>query len=309
MVSPFLKHWQIMSSYKNQVSLLLQVLPEVAKETCFALHGGTAINLFIREMPRLSVDIDLTYIPIEDRSISLKNIIEALSSIKTNIERVVPKVKITLKEEILKLLITTTKAQIKIEVNQINRGVLGEIVELPLCENAQEEFNAFCAISVVSLGQLYGGKICAALDRQHPRDLFDVKYLLQNEGFTNDIKKGFVLCLLSSNRPLNEMLQPNLIDQQETMVNQFEGMSSESFTYEDFEASRAQLIETIHRNLTAKDKEFLLSFNNLTPDWSIYDFERFPAVQWKLQNLKMLKTKNLEKFNKFKVFLEEVLKE
>ena len=298
-----------MSSYKNQVSLLLQVLPEVAKETCFALHGGTAINLFIREMPRLSVDIDLTYIPIEDRSISLKNIIEALSSIKTNIERVVLKVKITLKEEILKLLITTTKAQIKIEVNQINRGVLGEIVELPLCENAQEEFNAFCAISVVSLGQLYGGKICAALDRQHPRDLFDVKYLLQNEGFTNDIKKGFVLCLLSSNRPLNEMLQPNLIDQQETMVNQFEGMSSESFTYEDFEASRAQLIETIHRNLTAKDKEFLLSFNNLTPDWSIYDFERFPAVQWKLQNLKMLKTKNLEKFNKFKVFLEEVLKE
>lgn len=156
---------------------------------------------------------------------------------------------------------------------------------------------------------MYGGKICAALDRQHPRDLFDVKYLLQNEGFTNDIKKGFVLCLLSSNRPLNEMLQPNLIDQQETMVNQFEGMSSESFTYEDFEASRAQLIETIHRNLTAKDKEFLLSFNNLTPDWSIYDFERFPAVQWKLQNLKMLKTKNLEKFNKFKVFLEEVLKE
>jgi len=156
---------------------------------------------------------------------------------------------------------------------------------------------------------LYGGKICAALDRQHPRDLFDVKYLLQNEGFTNDIKKGFVLCLLSSNRPLNEMLQPNLIDQQETMVNQFEGMSSESFTYEDFEASRVQLIETIHGNLTAKDKEFLLSFNNLTPDWSIYDFERFPAVQWKLQNLKMLKTKNIEKFNKFKVFLEEVLKE
>jgi len=94
----------------------------VAKETCFALHGGTAINLFIREMPRLSVDIDLTYIPIEDRSISLKNIIEALSSIKTNIERVVPKVKITLKEEILKLQVTTTKAQIKIEVNQINRG-------------------------------------------------------------------------------------------------------------------------------------------------------------------------------------------
>ncbi len=297
-----------MSSYKHQVSLLLQVLPEVAKESCFALHGGTAINLFIREMPRLSVDIDLTYIPIEDRSISLKNIIDALGKLKTNIERVVPKVKITLKQKILKLQVTTAKAQIKIEVNQINRGILGEVVKLPLCEKAQEEFDAFCAISVVSLGQLYGGKICAALDRQHPRDLFDVKYLLQNEGFTNDIKEGFVLCLLSSNRPLNEMLQPNLIDQQETMVNQFEGMSSETFTYKDFENCRVQLIDTIHQNLTDKDKEFLRSFNEATPDWSIYDFERFPAVQWKLQNLNMLKSKNPEKFNEFKVSLEEALK-
>ena len=298
-----------MSSYKHQVSLLLQVLPEVAKESCFALHGGTAINLFIREMPRLSVDIDLTYRPLEDRSTSLKNIVNALETIKTNIERVVPKVKITLKQKILKLQVTTAKAQIKIEVNQINRGILGEVVKLPLCEKAQEEFDAFCAISVVSLGQLYGGKICAALDRQHPRDLFDVKYLLQNEGFTSDIKEGFVLCLLSSNRPLNEMLQPNLIDQQETMVNQFEGMSSETFTYKDFENSRVQLIDTIHQNLTDKDKEFLLSFNNATPDWSIYDFERFPAVQWKLQNLNMLKSRNPEKFNEFKVSLEETLKE
>ena len=297
-----------MSSYKHQVSLLLQVLPEVAKESCFALHGGTAINLFIREMPRLSVDIDLTYRPLENRSTSLKNIVNALETIKTNIERVVPKVKITLKQKILKLQVTTAKAQIKIEVNQINRGILGEVVKLPLCEKAQEEFDAFCAISVVSLGQLYGGKICAALDRQHPRDLFDVKYLLQNEGFTSDIKEGFVLCLLSSNRPLNEMLQPNLIDQQETMVNQFEGMSSETFTYKDFENSRVQLIDTIHQNLTDKDKEFLLSFNNATPDWSIYDFERFPAVQWKLQNLNMLKVKNLKKFHEFKASLEETLK-
>ncbi len=50
--------------YKNQVSLLLSALPEVAKESCFALHGGTAINLFIRDMPRLSVDIDKQRFPI-----------------------------------------------------------------------------------------------------------------------------------------------------------------------------------------------------------------------------------------------------
>jgi len=268
-----------MSNYKNQVALLLQVLPEVAKEKCFALHGGTAINLFIRDMPRLSVDIDLTYIPIEDRDASLQKSIEALGRIKGNLEKILPKAIITLKEKILKLQITTAKAQIKLEVSQINRGILNRIVELPLCDKAQEEFDAFCSISVVSMGQLYGGKICAALDRQHPRDLFDIKDLLENEGFTDEIKRGFILLLLSSKRPLNEMLQPNLIDQREAMSNQFDGMSSKPFTYEDFEKTRATLIDTIQQSLTAKDKVFLISFSNLTPDWSIYDFERFPAVQ------------------------------
>lgn len=297
-----------MSSYKNQVALLLQVLPEVAKEKCFALHGGTAINLFIRDMPRLSVDIDLTYIPLEDRDPSFQKIIAALNSIKVNLEKILPKAKITLKEKVLKLQITTSDAQIKLEVSQINRGILDELVELPLCNKAQEEFDAFCAITVVSMGQLYGGKICAALDRQHPRDLFDVKGLLENEGFTDEIKRGFVLLLLSSKRPLNEMLQPNLIDQQETMVNHFDGMSSKTFTYEDFKKTREILIDTIRQSLTAKDKEFILSFSNLTPDWRIYDFERFPAVQWKLQNLMRLKANNIEKYNAFHTALKEVLK-
>jgi hypothetical protein len=71
--------------YRQQVSLLLTVLPEVAKEKCLALHGGTAINLFVRDMPRLSVDIDLTYLPIEDRETSVNHIAEALERIKANL--------------------------------------------------------------------------------------------------------------------------------------------------------------------------------------------------------------------------------
>ncbi len=296
-----------MSNYKYQVSLLLQVLPEVAKEPIFALHGGTAINLFIRDMPRLSVDIDLTYIPIEDRKTSFKNIIDALGGIKIKLEKILPRAVVSLKRETLKLQISTVNAQIKIEVNQINRGIMDETVTLALCEKTQEEFDAFCTVSVVPIGQLYGGKICAALDRQHPRDLFDVKYLLQNEGFTNDIKKGFMLCLLSSNRPLNEMLYPNFIDQRETLVNQFEGMSTEPFTYEDFEKSRKELVYIIHQNLTEKDKEFIIGFSKGTPDWSIYDFEKFPSVQWKLQNLFKLKSGNPEKYKLTLASLEKVL--
>src|SRR5690606_33132338 len=96
-----------------------------------------------------------------------------------------------------------------------------------LCEKAQNEFDAFCAIPVVPDGQLYGGKICAALDRQHPRDLFDVKYLMANEGFTEQLKKGFLYCLLCSERPINEIVNPRMQDQRSAMYNQFAGMTDE----------------------------------------------------------------------------------
>lgn len=264
--------------YRQQVGLLLSVLPEVAKEKCLALHGGTAINLFIRDMPRLSVDIDLTYLPIEDRKTSLKNIAEALERIKKNIEKVVVGVRITPRLDIGKLQISANRVDVKLEVNLVNRGVLTEPIEMKLCEKAQSEFEAFLTMPIVSTGQLFGGKIVAALDRQHPRDLFDVKYLLETEGFTGEMKEGFLFCLLCSDRPINEIIVPNLQDQRLALANQFSGMTDEGFTYEEYENIRKKLVSAIHQNLNDRDKEFLLSFKNLTPDWSIYDFQHFPRL-------------------------------
>lgn len=283
------------ATYKKQAGLLLEILPEVAREECFAMHGGTAINLFVRDMPRLSVDIDLTYLPIEDRSITLKNIASALIRIKERIEKRVPGIRIQHKEEIGKLLVSKQGIDIKLEVNLVGRGTFMPAQPLPLCQKAQNAFEAFCVMPIVPVGQLYGGKICAALDRQHPRDLFDVKHMLEDEGLTHDIKTGFIFCLLGSDRPIHEVIRPNLQDQRLAMINQFEGMSEKPFSYEDFEKTRGHLIETIYSNLTDEDKTFLLSIKNVEPDWSIYDFEKFPAVQWKLQNLQKLKQSNPHK--------------
>lgn len=294
--------------YERQVALLLSVLPEIAKEECFALHGGTAINLFVREMPRLSVDIDLTYLPIEDRQSSLNNIEEALERIKERVLKVIPQSKINHQKDISKLQISNQGSQIKVEVNQTNRGVLTDTQEHMLCEKAQDQFDAFCSIAVVPISQLYGGKICAALDRQHPRDLFDVKYLLENEGFTQDIKTGLFLSMLSSNRPINELLDPNLLDQQTAFENQFRGMTTEPFSYEDFEATRKQLVTNISDSLTESDKQFLIDFTNLKPNWERYDFERFPSVQWKTQNLTRLKESNPDKHSEQLQLLEDGLK-
>lgn len=282
-------------AYKRQVKLLLDVLPEVDKEKCFALHGGTAINLFIRDMPRLSVDIDLTYVPVENRDTSLNKITEALARIKKSIEHVIPGVTVVHKVQQAKLQVSSPDASIKVEVNTIKRGVFGPLVQLPLCNRAQEEFEVFCAINVVSFGELYGGKICAALDRQHPRDLFDVRDLLDNEGFTEEVKTGFLFCLLGSVRPFNEMLHPNFQDQTLALANQFDGMATKPFTYQNYEQTRAELVATVQANLTENDKDFLLSVKNITPDWTTYNFEQFPSVKWKLQNLKSLLDQNPEK--------------
>lgn len=297
------------ATYKKQAGLLLEILPEVAKEECFAMHGGTAINLFVRDMPRLSVDIDLTYLPIEDRSITLKNIAAALIRIKERIEKRVPSIRVQHKEETGKLLVSKQGIDIKLEVNMVGRGTFMPAQLLPLCQKAQDTFEAFCVMPIVPVGQLYGGKICAALDRQHPRDLFDVKHMLEDEGFTQDIKAGFIFCLLASDRPMHEVIRPNLQDQRLAMINQFEGMSEKPFSYEDFEKTRGRLIETIHSNLTDKDKTFLLSIKNAEPDWSIYDFEKFPAVQWKLQNLQKLKQINPHKHDEQYEALREKLTE
>ena len=284
------------NAYTKQVKLLLDVLPEVAKEVCFAMHGGTAINLFVRDMPRLSVDIDLTYVEIAERNETLDGINAALLRIKERIEGLRPSIRVQHKANICKLLLDEHGTTIKIEVNMVGRGLLGEATKAQLCEAAQEEFDAFCAMPLVPLAQLYGGKICAAIDRQHPRDLFDVRLLLDNEGFTDEIKRGFLFGLVSSNRPTHEMLNPHLLDQRVAFENQFEGMSSIEFSYDEYEATRLQLIETIQSSLNESDKAFLLSLTGLDTDWSIYDFQDFPSVKWKLLNLEKFKTENPETY-------------
>lgn len=204
----------ISTTYKAQVDLLLQVLPYVAKEKIFALKGGTAINLFVRDMPRLSVDIDLTYLPLDSRENALQNIQDGLNRIKVDIEKNVPEVKVHTVPlnggTDVKLNCQGKNAQIKIEVNTITRGNVFPTQLMQVVDSVQDEFGKFAAINMVSLAELYGGKICAAIDRQHPRDIFDVKLLLENEGLTDEIWDGVKIGMISHYKPLNELLSPIL---------------------------------------------------------------------------------------------------
>ena len=299
--------------YQQQVRLLLNVLPEVGREPCFAMHGGTAINFFVHDMPRLSVDIDLTYVPIAPRSESLEGITQALARISQRLSHLYPRLQIKglERKHPYKLYLRNDRGvDIKVEVNSTMRGTLGNPKPMPLSPTAQEQFNAFTDMNIVPLGQLYGGKICAALDRQHPRDLFDIKLLLETHGFIDTIKRGFLLCLLSSDRPIHELLAPHYQDQRQVMDSQFVGMTEVAFSYEGFEVTRERLYDEIHQALTDKDKAFLLSFKEGHPQWGEYgfaDFEVFPALQWKLHNVRKLKQANARKHGEYYRRLEQVL--
>lgn len=200
------------------------------------------------------------------------------------------------KSDTCKLLCEYQGRQIKIEVNQTKRGIIGgDVIRKPVCDKAQEEFGLYCETDIVPMTLLYGGKIAAALSRQHPRDLFDVKYM---EYPFDQTREGLLFCLLGSDRPIYESFAPSLIDQRDALANQFEGMTDTPFTYEEFEQTREKLIKDVSALVTPEDKAFLLSFESAEPDWNNFEFpyfEDYPSVKWKLQNLQKLKSQNPEK--------------
>jgi hypothetical protein len=264
-------------------------------------------------MPRLSVDIDLTYLPIDDRETALKNISDGLARIKFNLEQSILRISVTAASregQDVKINCQLPGAQIKIEVNTTTRGSIQPTRLMRVHDSVESAFNRFAAIHVVSMAELYGGKICAALDRQHPRDLFDVRLLLDNEGFTDDIKDGFLVALISHMRPISEVISPMFIDQRQAFETQFSGMANIPFSYDDYEQTRLQLVRQVQSKLTNNDRQFLMSFKDCNPDWeklSIKNARELPAVHWKLQNIERLKHENPRKHKEMVSVLENVL--
>lgn len=285
----------VSEAYRRQVTLLVRVLPFVAAETCFALKGGTAINLFVRNMPRVSVDIDLTYLPVGDRGTSLRAIDAAMKQIAKKISDGIPGAKVTTSAVeadtcVNKLLVRADGAQIKIEVTPVLRGCVYEPKVTRVSARVEEEFG-YAEMQVVSFSDLYAGKIVAALDRQHPRDLFDIKDLLANEGIGDDLRKAFLIYLLSHNRPMAEVLAPTRLEIAEEFVRGFEGMTETPVTVEELSQAREDLINRIVGQMPTEHRHFLISVKRGEPDWSLAGVpgaDTLPAVRWRLENLAKL---------------------
>jgi len=180
---------------------------------------------------------------------------------------------------------------------------------MEVVEKVENEFG-YVEMQVASLPDLYAGKLCAALDRQHPRDLFDVKFLLENEGLTDNLRKTFLIFLISHQRPMSELLAPNRKDISKIYETEFKQMAEVDIPLEQLEEVRENLIHQINSQMTDNEKKFLLSFKNKTPDWNLLEMEnisaiaKLPSVLWKMINLEKMPTqKHKEAFDKLQNIL------
>jgi predicted nucleotidyltransferase component of viral defense system len=288
------------SPYYKQAELMLKIIPHVAAERSFALKGGTAINLFVRDMPRLSVDIDLTYLPVDEaREGALRNMSAALDRIADAIKKSIPgtrvqEIRAKSPDRVTRLTVAAGSTRIKIEPNEVIRGAVFPAEDRDLTRRAEDLFELSVTAQTLSPADLYAGKLCAALDRQHPRDLFDVRLLLDNEGITDEIRKAFVVYLASHDRPMHELLDPKPKNIRRIFDNEFTGMTVDPVSYEDLINARETLVETLIRELTDGEREFLISLKAGQPKWNsigINGIENLPAVQWKLMNIKKIGAK------------------
>ena len=287
--------------YLDTARLLTQVAPLVFTDDTFALKGGTAINLFVRDMPRLSVDLDLVFpdhtLPRDEALARINEAVRLAAErlAKRGFQTYAP---VSAAGE-TKVLVRRGSIQVKVEVNFVMRGTVQPVRRASLTQPARDTLMADLDIPVVSLEDVYGGKLVAALDRQHPRDLFDVMQLFAHEGITPGIRRAFVVYLSSSNRPIHEVLFPVRRDIRHDYEHNFQGMTAKPVPLDALLAARERMVLDIQQGLDDSERRFLMSLACGAPEWSllgIAHLEHLPGIRWKLRNLAQLQRTDAKKF-------------
>ncbi len=299
-------------TYLATAHLLTEIAPVVFESGLFALKGGTAINLFLREVPRLSVDLDLVFtdhrVP---RSDALQAINDALLAANSEMAKRGLKVQ-ALKAAAMgetKLLVQRDDLSVKVEVNTVMRGTVHPTRTRPLTAAASDALMADLELPLLSPEDIYGGKLVAAMDRQHPRDLFDVMELFAHGGgITPEIRRCFVVYLASHNRTIHEVLFPAPKDVRLAYEGSFAGMTTEPVAMERLLETRERLFRELPAALDENEREFLRTLVRAEPNWSLLGIPHLgalPAIRWRLQNLQQLARNSPDKFRALADALDE----
>lgn len=297
--------------YFKQSKLVAECLNTIDDDGLFALKGGTAINYFNNNCPRLSVDIDLTYLPIHDRNNSIQAINEGLKVMKGNIEQIGYRAIIheNGNDHFSKLIVYDDNTSIKIEPNYNLRGTVYPTEIKDMVEEAENIFDISSTNRTLDYRELYAGKMNAFLDRQHPRDIFDMGVFLKAGHSMNEIIDATILYIAQGNRMISHLLEPhskNIID---VFSDQFLGMTSYEVDYYEMLATRSKVIGEFKNSLTKEHGNFLISVMENNPKWDLLPFqgiENLPGIQWKLQNVdKMPEPSRIKEIDDLKRFFDK----
>lgn len=293
---------EMKEEYLDVVRLLVRVAPVIFAEPGYALKGGTAINLFVRDLPRLSVDLDLVFTDYRlNRTNSLAAISTGLGNMASRVSKLGLQVHVSSKTdgEETKLFIRQGRTEVKVEINQVLRGTMHPVVSMRMVQSARDQLKADLRLPVLSADELYGGKLVAALDRNHPRDWFDVMLLLKQEGITASIRRCFVAYLAAHNRPPHEVLFGPAKSLAESFDREFLGMTSHAVSLTELEDVQRVVRNELPNQLDEAERRFLVSLVSNVPDWTLLGIphlQHMPAIRWKLTNLERLQRDNKIKF-------------
>ncbi len=278
--------------YAERVKLLVEILPTLATEKRFALKGGTAINLFERDLPRLSVDIDITWLPVGDFASDVREISAALEAIGETLRsgplRLQVQTSGTDATGIHRLIASRNHARVQIETTPVMRGTVHPVRTMRVCPGVEQAFG-FAEIQVVDFADLYAGKLCAALSRQHPRDLFDMQPLVDEGRLGERLWRTFLVYLTCSPKPAAEILAPQEPrDFAQIFEAHFRGMTAAPISAKSLLDVRARLLQRVSELLDARSRAFLESVEHEAPDFTLIELPHaagLPGVRRKLANL------------------------
>lgn len=289
-------------TYADTVRLLLAIVPDVFANDIFAMKGGTAINLVVQDMPRLSVDIDVVYLPWQvPRDTALQAINQELAAIATRVESLSVQTRLVRSKDLgdTKLIVENESSQVKIEVNVVFRGTVLPAERRSLSAKTSDLFGVELEVPILAPDELYAGKLVAALDRQHPRDLFDVWQLYESGGISDGMVECFVVYLAGHNRPTHEVLFGNDKNIAGEYERAFVGMTEVDCSLETLLEARVRLRHELPGRLSAQHKRFLSGLTRAQPDWSLLQCQhaaQLPALRWKLSNLETFRKRRPEDF-------------
>lgn len=290
-MSTWLDRWD--RRYTDRVRLLVEILPLLAQEPRFALKGGTAINLFEHDLPRLSVDIDLAWLPVHDYAEDARLIADALARLADALRTRPLQLQVQTSAgegvaTVTRLVASRGRARVQIETTPVMRGTVHPVRSMVVRPRVEEAFG-FAEVQLLGFADLYAGKLAAALSRQHPRDLFDVGLLLEDRRANELLWRTFLVYLICSPKPAWEMLAPRMpVDFAATFDAHFKGMTAEPVSAQALLESRERLLARVAGWLDVPSRAFLQSVEEEQPDFGLIGLPHaaeLPGVRRKLHNL------------------------